>query len=116
MGAIAAMFLDLLMQVLAALLADWEAPHSLSRIAQELAQRAAVLALAAKFGVARPVLRRLDGLGRRRTELHNAMLQEPVSSLLRWRDLRNPFVDCLHVGNEHLVKVVVSLVRQHVRQ
>ena len=116
MRAIAAMFLDLLMEMLAALLADWETPHSLCRIAQELAQSTAVLALAAEFGVACPVLRRLDGLGRRRTQLRNAMLQEPGGRRLRRGDLREPLVNGLHVGNEHLVKVVMSPVREHVSQ
>ena len=77
MRAIALVFVDLLMEMLPAVLAEREAPDSLSWIAQEAAQRSAVLALAVKVGVARPVLWRLDGLGSRRAQLREAMVQKP---------------------------------------
>ena len=106
---IAPMPVDLLVQMLA----EGEKPHPLRRIPQETTQSAAVLAPAVQFGVTPPVLGRFEGLGRRRTQLPEAMLQQPGGSGLPRGGLPEPLGDGLHVGNEHLVKVVMPPIRQH---
>src|SRR5258708_5605193 len=81
--AIALVFVNLLVEMLAALLPNGEAAHALNRIAQKQTQRATICALARECGVARPVLRRLDRLGCCHTQFRDAMLQDPGKSLLR---------------------------------
>lgn len=67
------MLVDLLVQMLAALLADWKTTDSLLRIAQKMAQRSAVIAIATEFGVAGPVFRILNGMGRCRTQFRQTI-------------------------------------------
>ena len=69
--------------LLVQMLAEGEKPHPLRRITQETAQSA------------------------------EEMLQQPGGSGLPRGGLPEPLGDGLHVGNEHLVKVVMPPIRQH---
>src|ERR1700721_55768 len=110
------MLVDLLVQMLAALLVHGESAHPFAGIAQESAQGDTVIACTAEFGLTLPVLGRLNRVRRRGTQFRKAMLEElgcrPASGSRKDRLL----VKGLHVRNEYRAKIVMPSIRHHVGQ
>src|SRR5690348_1156975 len=108
---VAAVLVDLLVEMPTALRIQEEPADTLGRITQESAQGDTVFALATELGFAFPVLGRLDGVCRGSTQFREAMLQEPRSGSTPNGRRHRLRVKSPHVGNEYGTKIIMTSVR-----